>query len=437
MVSSFICSTQQAFPIGNNISSPANVNIKRNNFINNNIHLQNDRIACLSNISIRNNSEDINDEFPDLNISLFALYEGKFNSYISNILKTKLHQYIFEDELFLISTYEAIKNSFLKIKNEIIFESKTEKFNDKSLANALIVIIIENSCYIINLGISRCIMSTSNGNNIYQLNYEHNLSYKLEKNRLINLGYTIKNEGIQKLEENEFESYRCFSLNLSDVNNYINSEPDILNFEIKETFDFIIICNKGVYNYLTNDEIIFNVYNVLKRLKTNHSLQTNDCYSEIIKEIIINSMKKGNSNINIDIIIIFFDNFVNNFVNPVQRSLKIDNVCENIKNKMNIKSYDLFYYDFIENQSLIKYNETIYNDKEKDNSYFENNYFDENYKLKNINKNNLNLTENINIKEENIENNDIMKNKNKKKNNFFDYFCCCFKYKKKNLKYIE
>jgi len=412
------------------------MNIKRNNFINKNFQSSNDRIACLSNISIRNNSEDINDEFPDLNICLFALYEGKYNSYLTNILKTKLHQYIFEDELFLISTYEAIKKSFSKIKNEIIIENN-EKFNEKSLANALIVIIIENSCYIINLGISRCIMSTSNGNNIYQLNYEHNLSYKFEKNRLTNLGYVIKNEGIKKLEDNDLETYRCFALNLNDMNNYINSEPDILNFEIKETFDFIIICNKGVYYYLTNDEIIFNVYNVLKRLKTNHSLQTNDCYSEIIKEIIINSMKKGNSQTNIDIIIIFFENFVNNFINPVQRGLKIDNVCENIKNKMDKKNYDLFYYDFIENKALIKYNETIYSEKEKekDNSYFENNYVDENFQFNNIMKRNLNLTDNnINIK---VKNNDLNKKKNKNKNKFLDYFCCCFSNKKKKIKNIE
>ena len=74
---SFICSTQSAFPIYNNPTSPLNMKIKRNNFINKNIKSSNYRIACLSNISKRNNSKDINNEFPDLNIYLFALYEGK------------------------------------------------------------------------------------------------------------------------------------------------------------------------------------------------------------------------------------------------------------------------------------------------------------------------------------------------------------------------
>ena len=66
-----------------------------------------------------------------------------------------------------------------------------------------------------------------------------------------------------------------------------------------------------------------------------------------------------------DIVIIFFDNFVKYFIDPLQRALKIENVMAAIENKIKYNNYAESYFDFITNQSALIRRITIYDEMKK------------------------------------------------------------------------
>ena len=62
---------------------------------------------------------------------------------------------------------------------------------DQSGSCAIIVIIINDNCYIVNLGDSRALYSCNSGNNFYQLSRDHKPNDNIERNRIYKAGGSI------------------------------------------------------------------------------------------------------------------------------------------------------------------------------------------------------------------------------------------------------
>ena len=96
--------------------------------------------------------------------------------------------FLFEDEDFLICTYQSFVNAFEKAQNTVV-----ESDIPISSSYGLITLIIDTLCFIASLGCSRCIMSTYNGNNIYQMTKNQDLNNEEEKERIEKRGGKIQN----------------------------------------------------------------------------------------------------------------------------------------------------------------------------------------------------------------------------------------------------
>jgi hypothetical protein len=103
------------------------------------------------------------------NINLFGIFIGENN--IINGMKERVIQYILQHELFLIKTYECILDAFKLIEEEIRNEFKIliKKSGEEFILqiSAVIVLIIDDICYLINIGDNKGIIAIDN--NIYSL----------------------------------------------------------------------------------------------------------------------------------------------------------------------------------------------------------------------------------------------------------------------------
>ena len=193
---------------------------------------------------------------------------------------------------------------------------------------------------------------------------EQNLNLEEEKERITKLGGKV-----EKFDGNNYlmpEMKECVRMVSNDnLSNYSTQVPDVVTFQIKDNVDFIIMMNQGIFDYLSNEEVVYSIYKSLKEIDIRKGAKVDETYFAIVKEIFTNSSKRGNDCDDMDIVIIFFDNFVKYFIDPLQRALKIENVMAAIENKIKYNNYAESYFDFITNQSALIRRITIYDEMKK------------------------------------------------------------------------
>ena len=160
-----------------------------------------DRVTILINASLNKNIIKDMSHFPK--ISLFSIYDGHGGNKCCEFLKTNLHHYIFDSEFFPKNPIKAIEQGFKNCEKQftnLIYSHN--KCIDSSGSCAIIVLIINDSCYIANLGDSRALYSLDDGKNFYQLSRDHKPNDPMEKKRIYKAGGNIYKTNIQQVSEN-------------------------------------------------------------------------------------------------------------------------------------------------------------------------------------------------------------------------------------------
>jgi len=298
-------------------------------------------------------------------ISFFGIYDGHGGEGCSEFLRDKLHKYICENDYFPDDIPQAIKYGISKAEYEFLNKyalNENEEIKDKSGSCAIIVLIVENEVFIANVGDSRCLLSMDEGKKYIEVTKDHKPNSENEKIRINKNGGNIYQSQtvINNLGNNLLNGkiligpYRVMPGRLSvcrtigDVEaklekfggnkNVIISTPDIYYYDLKKNnLDFFILGCDGIYDQMTNKEII-------------------DLAWEII-----NLNKNENENINID----------NNYINDIhyKSGLIVDLV---IKASLARKSFDnvtcvfISFKDFYTNDNIIN-NDKIYTIRKKSN----------------------------------------------------------------------
>jgi len=147
---------------------------------------------------------------------------------------------------------------------------------------AIIVLIVEDTCYVVNVGDSRAILSLNNGKTVQQLSQDHKPNREDEAVRIFFSGgclYSrqsdqsvtqywnmadLKNKNTEKtlrVFPGGLAITRSFGdarSKLNDLNgnpNAIICEPEINEFKITNKHDFIVIGSDGIFDKLSNEEI--------------------------------------------------------------------------------------------------------------------------------------------------------------------------------------
>ena len=393
-----------------------------------------DRVSIIYNIT---RPQNINN-WP--HCSFFGLYDGHAGNTCADFLRDNLHKFIINDKHFPQNPKKSIFNGFLKAES-IFLKEYGEKKSDSSGSCAIIILIIENRCFIANVGDSRAILSGKNGTKNYALSRDHRPNDEKEYKRILDAGGKIYQTEYKNFNDKIIGPLRVYPGKLSvsrtigdfeakDIrfggnSNVIISIPEIKYFDINENeHDFILIGCDGIFEKMKNKQIIDCVWNCIDK---NNFVDIHNLTGVCIEKVIEECLNKESSD-NLTLIMICLKGLEKlkkgkgTFIpqteiceNGKQKGIFRNNNKNNNNNNNNINHCETPFnvYNF---GNILKKNNNNGNDKNKNKirqplsvlltKLVKNNY-------NNINNNNKNISyNNKNISYNNSNNNSYRKNYN-------------------------
>ena len=195
-----------------------------------------DKIKIIANYKLSKEVKKKNGEIINPSISYFAIYDGHGGNNCSNFLQENLHEYIFSSKYFPLYTIQAIKSGYLQAEKNffsIATNIETGKILDVSGSCAVSALIMDEWCFVINLGDSRGLYSFDSGNKLYQITRDHKPNDTIEKERIEKAGGKVYKDDeviiqgeIIKIDEKDLSPgvvipYRVAPGNLSVRNYYL------------------------------------------------------------------------------------------------------------------------------------------------------------------------------------------------------------------------
>ena len=283
-----------------------------------------DRVVVVS--QIQKPQKTIHRTWPKM--SYFGVFDGHGGESCSEYLKNNFLDYLIENKNFPHDIKMAITETFDKLEDEF-FEKNKQKPKDQidnSGSCALVAIMTENKIYIGNIGDSRAIMSLNNGAKVKQLSIDHKPNNLKEFERITkNGGKVYIDEDIKEDENGKLdESKLNFITEKSDFNKYKSEKevifrhfpshlavvrsigdikvkmpeygalkgniiptPEVFVYDYSPSYDFMIMGCDGIFDDLSNEEIIGAAWHVFKNKakEKNYDLNllTEDSCDMIIK----------------------------------------------------------------------------------------------------------------------------------------------------------
>ena len=275
-----------------------------------------DRVSIIYNIPKPSGYSENKKNVPWPNCSFFGLYDGHGGSKACDFLRDNLHKFIINDKYFPSNPQKAIANGFIYAE-KLFFKKYTGI--DSSGSCAIVILIIENRVYIVNVGDSRAILSAKNGTKFYPLSRDHRPGDEKEYKRILDAGgkiykteYEYGNKNTNSNAYNNRKTYNNYRNNnnistnnritisnnknssiigplrvspgklsvsrtIGDIEaknpkfggnpNVIISIPEIKYFDNTDKNDFILIFCDGVYEKLKNQDIIDCIWKEIKTKK--------------------------------------------------------------------------------------------------------------------------------------------------------------------------
>ena len=153
-----------------------------------------DKIKIIPDYKLTKTVKKKNGEIINPHISYFAVYDGHGGNKCSNFLQENLHNYIFNSNYFPLYTMQAINAAFLQAEKSffsMVTDTESGKLIDKSGSCAVSALIMDEWCFIINLGDSRGLYSFDSGNKLFQITRDQKPNDPIEKSRIYKAGGSI------------------------------------------------------------------------------------------------------------------------------------------------------------------------------------------------------------------------------------------------------
>ncbi|CAG9326021.1 unnamed protein product [Blepharisma stoltei] len=200
--------------------------------------------------------------------SYFSIFDGHGGSSCADFLRNNLHQYIIQEESFPSNPKQAIEKACSKAEQEFMKRAQGEVV-DSSGSCCIFALFVGDMCYVANVGDSRAILSCERGSKVKALSRDHKPSDEVEKCRIIDAGGSLYQTpfgynkfGPVRVNPGRLSVSRTFGdieakiPSMGGIPNVISSVPEIMSFKITDEYDFIILGSDGIFDQLTNKEII-------------------------------------------------------------------------------------------------------------------------------------------------------------------------------------
>jgi len=178
--------------------------------------------------------------------TFFGVYDGHSTHVIAELLASKLDEYILENFRVKSDLDSAIKHGFSSIESEVISSLQDQKLRGGS--TALCNILYNQKIYSANLGDSQSYVIR--GREVISLSNSHDFLNEAE--RL----YVEQKGGV--LLKNRLEGELAISRSIGDVNfkEFMNSEPEIMVYDITEEDEYLILCSDGFWNGMSPSQCV-------------------------------------------------------------------------------------------------------------------------------------------------------------------------------------
>jgi hypothetical protein len=156
-----------------------------------------DRVSIILNI-VKPNTY-VGDDWPKC--SIFGVFDGHGGQGCAEYLRDNLHQFVIKDNNFPHNPKEAIIRGFENCEKEFIEKhalNKNGDIMDRSGSCAVVTFIIDDICYVANVGDSRAVVSKRDGKHVDALTNDHKPSDPSEEMRIIAAGGKVYQYFINK-----------------------------------------------------------------------------------------------------------------------------------------------------------------------------------------------------------------------------------------------
>ena len=251
---------------------------------------------------------------------IFAIYDGHGGNGCSIYLKNNLYKNITECSMI------GLKNAInLTEQNFLEYEGVNQygELDDTSGSCASIVLIKNKKCIIANVGDSRCILFKNK--RLFFATKDHKPNSHSEKRRIESAGGSVfQSTAIVPLYQNGKMIEMPWRVNpgrlsvsrtFGDIEiklekfggkkNVVVSTPDIVEFELNDQYNFLVISCDGVFDVLSNMEILECIKIVLK-INKNKKRKINEICGDCASMIMKSSLVKGSFD-NVSCIVVAFN----------------------------------------------------------------------------------------------------------------------------------
>ena len=307
-------------------------------------------------------------------ISYFAIFDGHGGEECSEFLKNNYMNYLVENanfpfdiKLSMIESFQKIEDDFFKLKCKDNLED-----SDKSGSCALVSVIFDNKIYIANIGDSRAIMSIGGGTKVKQLTADQKPDNIKEFERALKNGSKIylddnddpdrdeskiefikdkaELEKMKEIKDNSKEEkiFRVYPSDLAvmrtlgdikakkkefgGIPGTIINIPEVYIFDINSSDDFIVMGCDGIFDDLSNQEIVNAAWTVFKHRATEKNYDIHELTQEACDLVIKFGLEKQTTD-NLSCIIIGLEG-LEKFLKMNQLKKKVNNNMNNFKKEI-------------------------------------------------------------------------------------------------------
>ena len=307
-------------------------------------------------------------------ISYFGIFDGHGGEECSEFLKNNYMNYLIENanfpfdiKLSMIESFQKIEDDFFKLKCKDNLED-----SDKSGSCALVSVIFDNKIYIANIGDSRAIMSIGGGTKVRQLTADQKPDNIKEFERALKNGSKIylddnddpdrdeskiefikdkaELEKMKEIKENSKEEkiFRVYPSDLAvmrtvgdikakkkefgGIPGTIINIPEVYIFDINSSDDFIVMGCDGIFDDLSNQEIVNAAWTVFKHRATEKNYDIHELTQEACDLVIKFGLEKQTTD-NLSCIIIGLEG-LEKFLKMNQLKKKVNNNMNNFKKEI-------------------------------------------------------------------------------------------------------
>ena len=228
------------------------------------------------------------DYIDDSKSCFLAVFDGHGGTNVAKYSAANLYKIFPKLDPYVIGDYHAaLKRSFLD--TDVKMQEDEAMHQDSSGATAVVVYIKDNKVYCANAGDSRAILSE--GGEVFELSHDHKPNNGPEHQRINKAGGYV--------EFNRVNGNLALSRALGDFtykqNNslipeeqIVTADPEIIEKEMSENDEFIVLACDGIWDCMTNEEVLEYVRDRLAEGKQPHII----C-EEIMDHCLAGEVKPG------------------------------------------------------------------------------------------------------------------------------------------------